>query len=347
MYRRFALIAGVVLGLLLLVVTEARGSGVLNAPLAASPLGTAFTYQGQLKQGGTAVTASCDMQLSLFDSASPTVQIGSTQTKTGVNVSNGLFTIPDLDFGNVFNGDARWLQIAVRCPSGSGSFSTLSPLVALAPAPYALYSTSAGSATTATTATTATNFTGPLVGDVTGTQGATTVARLQGQTVAATVPTANQVLQFSGGQWAPATVAGGSSGLSAYAYIYNQGAQVVALEADVSFDTNGVLAGGITHTAGTSTITVPTSGDYKIAFTVAAVEPNQFTVYQNGAPIAGATFGSGAGTQPSTGQVIVTMAAGDVLTLRNHTSSAAVTLQTLAGGTQTNVNASILIEKLN
>jgi hypothetical protein len=36
-----------------------------------------------------------------------------------------------------------------------------------------------------------------------------------------------------------------------------------------------------------------------------------------------------------------------VLTVRNHSSSAAVTLQTLAGGTQTNVNASILIEKLS
>jgi hypothetical protein len=33
--------------------------------------------------------------------------------------------------------------------------------------------------------------------------------------------------------------------------------------------------------------------------------------------------------------------------LVNHTSAAAVTLQTLAGGTQTNVNASIVIKKLN
>jgi hypothetical protein len=37
---------------------------------------------------------------------------------------------------------------------------------------------------------------------------------------------------------------------------------------------------------------------------------------------------------------------GDVFTLRNHTSAAAVTIQTLAGGTQTNSNASILIRKL-
>jgi hypothetical protein len=33
--------------------------------------------------------------------------------------------------------------------------------------------------------------------------------------------------------------------------------------------------------------------------------------------------------------------------VRNHTSAAAVTLQTLAGGTVTNANASVLIEKLS
>jgi hypothetical protein len=45
--------------------------------------------------------------------------------------------------------------------------------------------------------------------------------------------------------------------------------------------------------------------------------------------------------------VIITAAASDILTIRNHTSSAAVTLQTLAGGTQVNANASVLIQKLS
>ena len=45
--------------------------------------------------------------------------------------------------------------------------------------------------------------------------------------------------------------------------------------------------------------------------------------------------------------VIITAAAGDVLTVRNHSSASAVTLQTLPGGTQTNSNASILILKLS
>jgi BclA C-terminal domain/Collagen triple helix repeat (20 copies) len=142
-----------------------------------------------------------------------------------------------------------------------------------------------------------------------------------------------------------ATGASGS-GLSQYGYIYNQGAQVVPIEGDIAFDTNGILTAGITHTAGTSQIDITSAGDYKITFSVSGVEPNQFALFINGAQAAGGVYGSGSGTQQNSGQSIITFAIGDVLTLRNHSSAAAVTLQTLAGGTQTNVNASIIIEKL-
>jgi hypothetical protein len=82
-------------------------------------------------------------------------------------------------------------------------------------------------------------------------------------------------------------------------------------------------------------------------FYAAGVESNQFAVFQNGAPVAGAIYGSGAGTQPSPGMVIITAAIADIITIRNHTSAAPVTLQTLAGGTQVNANASVLIEKIS
>lgn len=87
------------------------------------------------------------------------------------------------------------------------------------------------------------------------------------------------------------------------------------------------------------TILVP--GIYSADFSASVVEPNQFALFQNGAPVTGGIYGSGAGTQQNTGFAIVTAAAGDVFTLRNHTSAAAVTLQTLAGGTQINSNASL------
>ena len=104
-----------------------------------SALGTIFTYQGQLKSGGNPVNGKCDFQFSLWDAVTDGTQIGTTQTKSNVSVSNGLFTIPDLDFGGAaFQGDARWLAVAVRCPAGSGTYTALSPRQALTPAPYAL-----------------------------------------------------------------------------------------------------------------------------------------------------------------------------------------------------------------
>jgi hypothetical protein len=121
------------------------GSGPLGTAASAlrqgsgqAPLSTSFTYQGQLRQGGNPVNGTCDFQFSLWDAASGGAQIGTTQTATNVTVSNGLFTV-QLDFGSAaFTGDARWLEIAVRCPAGSGSYTTLTPRQALTPAPYAL-----------------------------------------------------------------------------------------------------------------------------------------------------------------------------------------------------------------
>ncbi|QWH38240.1 BclA C-terminal domain-containing protein [Bacillus mycoides] len=138
-----------------------------------------------------------------------------------------------------------------------------------------------------------------------------------------------------------------TSGLSQYAYVFNTAAQVVALQAPILFNSHGKITSGFTHTLGTSQMTVINAGDYKISFSVSGVEPNQFALFLNGAPVTNSVYGSGAGTQQNNGQTVLTLAAGDILTLNNHTSAAAVTLQTLAGGTQTNINASIVIEKLN
>jgi hypothetical protein len=139
--------------------------------------------------------------------------------------------------------------------------------------------------------------------------------------------------------------AGPAGGISAFGYIFNQAAEVVAIEAAVTFDINGPLL-GITHAPGNAGVVVTAAGTYAVHYSVSGVEPGQFALFVNGAPAAGTVYGSGAGTQQDNGQVILALSASDVLTLVNHSSAAAVTLQTLAGGTQTNVNASLLIEKL-
>jgi hypothetical protein len=116
---------------------QAQGPGPQGDAGVQAALGTAFTYQGQLKQGGNPVNANCDFQFSLWNASSGGTQVGTTQTKSNVSVSNGLFTT-SLDFGSVFTGDALWLAVAVRCPAGSGMYTNLSPRQALTAAPYAL-----------------------------------------------------------------------------------------------------------------------------------------------------------------------------------------------------------------
>ncbi len=142
------------------------------------------------------------------------------------------------------------------------------------------------------------------------------------------------------------TGAPGSSGVSQYAYIYNVGAANVLVEADVAFDTNGVLTSGFTHSLGTAPITVVSTGVYKVTFSVSGTEASQFALFVNGTLVPGTIYGSAAATQQNDGQAIFGIAAGGLLTLRNHTSAAAVGLPTIGGGTLANTNASIVIEKL-
>ena len=146
------------------------------------------------------------------------------------------------------------------------------------------------------------------------------------------------------------TGATGATGTTVFdfAYIYNlTSVGTIAVEADILFDTNGPMSAGFTHTAGTASINVVNAGTYNVIFSVSGVEPNQFAIFVNGAPTSVVTvYGSGAGTQQNTGFGTLVLGAGDVITVRNHSSAAAVTLQTLAGGTQTNVNAAISIQRV-
>ena len=104
-----------------------------DAPDAA--VGTAFTYQGQIKRNGALFTGTCAMQFKCGTPASAGAQQGSTLNVSAVAVTGGVFTVR-LDFGNQFKGDARWLETSAKCADDAG-FTTL-PRVAVNPAPYAL-----------------------------------------------------------------------------------------------------------------------------------------------------------------------------------------------------------------
>ncbi len=123
---------------------------------AQSPLRTALTYQGQLKQAGVPLTDTADLEFSLWDDAGsghpPTGgnQIGSTVRVNDVAVTNGLFTV-EVDFGvGAFTGeDARWLQIALRRPHDPGDiepFTTLNPRQSLTAPPHSAAAYTGGAA---------------------------------------------------------------------------------------------------------------------------------------------------------------------------------------------------------
>ena len=110
-------------------------------PAAAQSVGTAFTYQGRLADGGTPANGAYDFQLRLFDAPTGGNTVGPAVTLDDVTVSQGLFTV-SLDFGAVFAGNKRWLEVAVRPGTSSGSYTTLSPRQELAPSPNAVFSSS-------------------------------------------------------------------------------------------------------------------------------------------------------------------------------------------------------------
>jgi len=109
----------------------------------AAPLGTAFTYQGRLIDGGSPATGNYDFWFKLYDAPTSGTQQGVTVTTNAMPVTNGLFCVT-LDFGaGAVNGDARWLDIWVHNAAG-GSWVWLSPRQPLTPAPHAIYAATAG-----------------------------------------------------------------------------------------------------------------------------------------------------------------------------------------------------------
>ncbi len=171
----------------------------VGAAFAGSPVGAAFTYQGQLKQGGVPYSGSADFEFVLFDAASEGNLIGSAVNLSGVEVVNGLFNV-ELDFGaEAFDGEERWLEISV-------DGTPLAPRQAITATPYALavrppLSLSSSSAPVVEAATDSTTFDSAAIrgthsgaaGSPTGVQGEVTQSLLgsAGVTGLATAVTGN------------------------------------------------------------------------------------------------------------------------------------------------------------
>ncbi|MBI5385935.1 MAG: hypothetical protein HZA90_14750 [Verrucomicrobia bacterium] len=134
---------------------------LFSLELPAAPLGTAFTYQGNLTDGGAPASGSYELTFQLFND-SLTGSPASNLLTNRVQVSGGLFTAV-LDFGSApFEGAAVWLEIGVRTNGSAGAFSLLAPRQPLTPAPQALYATKAGTATNLSAALSASQLAGTV-----------------------------------------------------------------------------------------------------------------------------------------------------------------------------------------
>jgi hypothetical protein len=125
------------------LVPAATCIALLAAPaFAQAPLGTSFTYQGRLADAGNPANGLYDFRFVLFDSPAGGAPIGPVVTRDDVVVVDGLFTV-GIDFGAVFAGQRRFLEVAVRPGASTGGYDTLTGRQELTPAPSALFGASA------------------------------------------------------------------------------------------------------------------------------------------------------------------------------------------------------------
>lgn len=105
---------------------------------AAPTVGSGFTYQGELIDNGTPANGDYDIQIDLYLNLTGGSPISSL-TFSPITVTNGLFNIDEVDFGDiVYAGHNQfYLEIAVM-PSGGAGFDVLIPRERLSAVPYAV-----------------------------------------------------------------------------------------------------------------------------------------------------------------------------------------------------------------
>jgi hypothetical protein len=117
------------------------GALAVAPALAQTPVGTVFTYQGRLTDAGLPADGAYDLRFILMDADAGGSQVGPIVLRDDVAVANGLFTV-SLDFGAVFTGSKRFLEVAVRPGASTGSYTAIGNRQELTPAPYSLQAAS-------------------------------------------------------------------------------------------------------------------------------------------------------------------------------------------------------------
>ncbi len=112
----------------------------LTSTVAGVQVGTSFTYQGKLHDAGQAANGAYDFELAVYDdpgSASPL----ETLSFCSVDLRDGIFTL-NVDFGPVFDGERRWLEVGVTLAGdcdGSTIYTFLDPRQEITASPHSVW----------------------------------------------------------------------------------------------------------------------------------------------------------------------------------------------------------------
>src|SRR4051812_14033615 len=244
-----------------------------SCPVLGRAQGSAFTYQGMLRDQAAPATGLYDFRFNLFSTNAGGSALTGAVDANDIAVSNGLF-VATLDFGGgAFDGSARWLEIAVRPGASAGAYTNLTPRQPLQATPYAVR---------------AANFSG-LVGD---SQLSANVARLN----AAAVFTGS--VSFSN---ANGTFSGNGAGLRHIDLPANSGGAISPLGGFALVSTLPAGPGPVSIAAGDM------NGDGTVDFVCVNYTTNKLTVLTNN----GAGGFAAAGT-PTVGDAPISVTSADL-----------------------------------
>lgn len=98
-----------------------------------------FTYQGQLFDGNTPANGQYDFRFRLYNAPTTGQQVGIDYPVPAVGVMNGQFAVKPAFGLFAFDGNPRWLEIAVKpLNAHESAYATLSPRQEIMAVPYAL-----------------------------------------------------------------------------------------------------------------------------------------------------------------------------------------------------------------